>query len=280
MPVSANLYYAQHTAGEPEQKPVILIHDAGSTHQSWPAELRRLPGQTVFALDLPGHGNSGGVGYQSVGAYCGALVEFLASLNLYQAVFVGHGLGAAISLTLALDFPQHVAGLGLISAGASFRVPPNLTDYLSSPTTLLNARELIQRLRLSPYTPARAAQQAEEILAKTRPSVLYGDWLACEQFDLHDRLSELSLPALVVCGEQDRLTPPGQARHLAQVLENAQLRLIRAAGHLALQEQPAALAAALTDYLGALETWRQSVPLPVALPESARRKVGRASQDE
>jgi pimeloyl-ACP methyl ester carboxylesterase len=40
------------------------------------------------------------------------LVEFLASLNLYQAVFVGHGLGAAISLTLALDFPQHVPAWG------------------------------------------------------------------------------------------------------------------------------------------------------------------------
>ncbi len=275
MPVSANLYYAFHDAGSREQKPILLIHDAGSSHQCWPVELRRLEGQTVYALDLPGHGNSDGVGFQSVNAYCGAIIEFLASLGLYQAVLVGHGLGAAIALTLALDFPQHAAGLGLISGGAAFRIPPHLIDYLSSATTLPNARDLIQQQQLAPGTPALFAARAQEILHKTRPSVLYGDWVACEQFNLHDRLEELSLPVMIACGEHDRLTPPGQSRHLAQVLDNSQLSIIRSAGHLVMMEQPAALAASLSTYLAALDVWRNRVPLPVALPESAARIVKR-----
>src|SRR3989304_4885129 len=140
MPFKAGFYYSLHEGGKPEQKPVILIHGAGSSHLFWPAEIRRLTGHTVLALDLPGHGHSDGVGFQSGSDYSGAIPEFLAAMGIFKAAFVGHSLGGAIALQLALDFPQHVIGIGVVSGGANFNLPPELITYLSGQATTAAGR--------------------------------------------------------------------------------------------------------------------------------------------
>ncbi len=73
MPTAAGIYYAQFDEGRKDEPPVILIHGAGSSHLVWPAELRRLAGQRVLAVDLPGHGRSGGVAQQTIAAYAGQI---------------------------------------------------------------------------------------------------------------------------------------------------------------------------------------------------------------
>src|SRR3989304_5253214 len=106
MPFKAGFYYSLHEGGKPEQKPVILIHGAGSSHLFWPAEIRRLTGHTVLALDLPGHGHSDGVGFQSVSDYSGAITEFLAAMGIFKAAFVGHSLGGGLAPPPPLHLPQ------------------------------------------------------------------------------------------------------------------------------------------------------------------------------
>ena len=58
MPLNAEIYYRYSNEGEREQVSVILVHGAGGTHLHWPTQIRRLPGYNVYALVLPGHGNS------------------------------------------------------------------------------------------------------------------------------------------------------------------------------------------------------------------------------
>ena len=58
MPIASGLHYFAHNETLTSRPPVILIHGAGGSHLTWPAEVRRLPGQRIFALDLPGHGDS------------------------------------------------------------------------------------------------------------------------------------------------------------------------------------------------------------------------------
>jgi pimeloyl-ACP methyl ester carboxylesterase len=75
MPVAAGLYYFAHNPGEHNCPPVILIHGAGGTHLSWPAEIRRLQGQRMLAVDLPGHGKSPGLGKHSIPEYTQSLLK-------------------------------------------------------------------------------------------------------------------------------------------------------------------------------------------------------------
>jgi len=267
MPLTAGIAYSLYEGGKSDQKAVILIHRAGGSHLDWPAEFRRLIGYTVYAVDLPGHGRSTLPGCQSVGEYADALLEFLAASNRYQAVFVGHSLGAAVAMHLALEFPQHVAGLGLFSAAASFDVPPELVDYLSNPSTApLGIRLIRERLLMSTTSPELAARTMSS-LQKVRSSVLYGDWLACAQFDLRQRVSQIQAPAYIACGSLDRLTPPSRSRFLAEHMPFSRLEIVPAAGHLLPMEQPALLAGRLRDFLSDLQVALYNPALLIKLPK-------------
>ena len=100
-----------------ELPPSYLIHGAGGHHLYWPPQIRRLTGYRVYALDLPGHGRSGGSGQQTIDSYTTAVKDWLIEVNLHSAVFVGHSMGSAIALSLALNYPDHVLGLVLIGGG-------------------------------------------------------------------------------------------------------------------------------------------------------------------
>ncbi len=250
MPVAADLYYHLYEGSEEGRNPpVILIHGAGGTHLFWPSEVRRLPGYRVYAIDLPGHGKSGGRGQQSIRAYAETLVEWLAVAGLHSAVFVGHSMGSAIALTLALDFSEHVLGLGLVGGGARLRVVPAILESAANPTTFHNAVEAIVANAFGPETAPRLVELAGQRMSDVRPSVLHGDFLACDGFDEMQRLEQVHQPALVMCGVEDKFTPLRYSQFLADNLPNATLKPIPGAGHMVMLEKPQVVASALTDFL-------------------------------
>jgi len=236
-----------------EKPPILLLHGAGSRGQAWPVEIRRLASYRVFALDLPGHGRSAGAGHHSIAAYAGSLAAFLSALGIYQAAFLGHDMGGAIALALALDHPQRTVAVGLMAAAARFDLPRRLLEDSAIPSTLPRAVEWIVHRSFGPLHDPRDAETLSSHLLETRPGVLHGDLLACSQFDAHDRLDQAGCPALVLCGSEDRLTPPAATHSLAARLPDSQLRLIHGTGHMVMVEQPQAVASALT-------TWLESVP--------------------
>jgi pimeloyl-ACP methyl ester carboxylesterase len=248
MPIAANLYYYAHP-GEEARPPVVLIHGAGGTHLYWPPEVRRLARYRIYALDLSGHGKSGGAGNQSISDYARAVLDWLSAVELHQAVFVGHSMGSAIALSLALETPEHVLGLGLLGAGARLRVHPDILQNCASGTTYQTAIDLVVNCSFGPQADPHLVQLAKIRMAETRASVLHGDFLACDAFDLIDRVEEIQRPTLVICGEEDQLTPVRYAQFLANKIPEARLATVPAAGHMVMLEQPQAVAAALKSFL-------------------------------
>ena len=247
MPQWNDLYYQLHQEGE--QPPVVLIHGAGGTHLFWPPEIRRLPTAGVFALDLPGHGKSSGCGLQSISAYAGVLLEWLDALELDRAVFVGHSMGGAIALQFALKNPTRVLALGLFSTAARLPVNPDLLDLTSTSTTYPTAVEKLVEWSFSPETPERLQELAHKRMLETRATVLHGDFLACSEFDMVPRLADISLPALVLCGDDDKMTPLRQSQLLTAELPQAHLEVIEAAGHMVMLERPHAVAEVLSSFI-------------------------------
>jgi pimeloyl-ACP methyl ester carboxylesterase len=211
--------------------------------------MRRLPGYRMYALDLPGHGKSGGRGQQSIPAYAQAVLQWLEAVGLHQAVFVGHSMGSAIAMVLALDHAEHVSGLCLVGAGARLRVNPALLESASSPSTFYSAVETVVRWSFSPQVEPRLLEQATKRMAETRPSVLYVDFLACDAFDVIGRVASIRQPSLILCGVDDQMTPVRYAQFLADGLPRATLKTIPNAGHMVMLEQPKAVAKALADFL-------------------------------
>ena len=250
MPVSGNLYYSQHCERGTENPPLVLIHGAGGMQLYWPPVIRRLPGYCVYALDLPGHGKSEICdGQQTIGEYARYLIQWLESIQLRRAVLVGHSMGCAIALALAIHHPEYVVGLGLIGGGARLRVHPDLLTYAADPTTIHKATELLVSYSFSSNAPRRLVKLASKRLLATRQSVLYGDLQACNRFDVMDRLGSVQQPTLVVCGADDQMTPLRYAQFLSSAIPNARLSVIPDAGHMVMLEQPRLVADSLLAFL-------------------------------
>jgi len=235
---------------------LVLLHGAGGSRLNWPAELRRLgqaclPGVTVYALDLPGHGRSGGEGRDAIEDYAADVIAFFDAIGIEQAAVVGHSMGGAIALTMALDSPERMTGLVLIATGARLRVAPSILEQISADFEA--ALDTITRYAWSSDAPTNLVELGRERLRETGPDVLLSDLQACDRFDVMERLGEIDVPTLVVAGSTDRLAPVKYARHLSEYISDAQLAIVEGAGHMVILERPAKVADAIGEFLGHLK---------------------------
>ena len=177
------------------------------------------------------------------------MVGFLNATGLSRAVFVGHALGGAIALTLAIDYPERVAGIGLVSAGPCLPIASSTLENAANPATFILAVQSLQELMHIPQVPKYLKAQAFRHLSSIRPTLFHGDLLACDQFDVTTRLDAIQTPALVLCGTDDQLTPRRYSEILAGQIPGAALQTIDGAGHLVMLEQPRRVAGLLSVFL-------------------------------
>ncbi len=250
MPRLAGIYFqhfSKHVQGD--KPPVILLHGAGGSHLYWPANIRRLVGYDVYALDLPGHGRSTQTLQQSIQAYAESIVEWMASAGLQQAIVIGHSMGSAIAMTMAIASPQLIVGLGLLGAGARLRVNPQVLDQIGAAETFLATVHKVTKWSFSSNAPEILTALAEKRLAEAGPQVLQGDFWACNAFDVRDNLAQITQPTLIICGQEDKMTPVQESHYLAENIPNARLELVPEAGHMLMLEKPERVAHLLDDFL-------------------------------
>jgi pimeloyl-ACP methyl ester carboxylesterase len=108
---------------------------------------------------------------------------------------------------------------------------------LLSPSSVGN-RDLVERVR--------------RIILRQKPETVEADLSAMrDRADSRPALATLGIPALVVVGAEDTLTPPADSEAMASAIPGARLATIPGAGHLAPMERPGAVAAALSEFFGA-----------------------------
>jgi pimeloyl-ACP methyl ester carboxylesterase len=249
MPIAGGLYYSLYEGTNQQKTPVVFIHGAGGSHLYWPAVIRHLAGQRVICIDLPGHGRSDGASQQSVWGYAQRIANFVYELGAYRAIFVGHSLGGCLALALALEHPDQVAGLGLVATSTHIELPAAIMAQAAHAGSFPLFITEMKKLAFSPHTDARLVNDAMLRLSETRPSLLYNDLIAGMNCDIHDRLEGIQVPALIVTGADDQITPPACARAMAVNLPQANLHIIPQAGHMVQLEKPDALIAALDQFL-------------------------------
>ena len=159
-------------------------------------------------------------------------------------------MGGAIAQHLALTHPARTAGLILIATGAKLRVaPPILAGILADTEATL---DLVTRYSWGPNAPEPILKLSREQMAQVDPSVMAGDYAACDAFDARERLGHITAPTLVIGGTADQMTPPQYATFLAEKIPGAQLALIEGAGHMVMLEQPERVARHVERFLAAL----------------------------
>jgi pimeloyl-ACP methyl ester carboxylesterase len=231
---------------------LILVHGAAGSHIHWPAELRRLPGVTVYAPDLPGHGRSGGSGRTSVQAYADTIHLFATALGLKRASVVGHSMGGAIAQLLALRRTGWLDRMVIAGCGARLHVDTVILEGLN-PTRggdgFKATVDLICQRAYGPTASAQVKRHARELLLAVDRAVFYADYLACDAFDATGQLSQIRTPTLVIAGGMDQMVPPQDVRSLSELIPGAQRVEMPDAGHMMIIEKPTEVARVVSRFL-------------------------------
>jgi pimeloyl-ACP methyl ester carboxylesterase len=232
---------------------LVLIHGSGDSGRCWGEVVRHLGalGRRAVALDLPGHGARVGEpppDPATVAEYAQAVrreIEARGDGGTGVAL-VGHSLGSAIALRLALDAPELVERLALVGAGARLRVLPAMLELARTQPD--EAWRQVVALGHAPGHEQMAAAYAEAA-APTAPGALYRDLVACDGFDVMGELDSVRQPTLVLVGAEDRLTPPKYAAYLVEHLPHATGVTLPGAGHFLMHEAPEEMARSLCEWL-------------------------------
>ncbi|MCK5793926.1 MAG: alpha/beta hydrolase [Anaerolineales bacterium] len=249
MPYLADLYYQAYQANDPNRKTLILIHGAGGDHLSWPTQLRRLSGYRVYTPDLPGHGKSRGHGLQRIPAYGETVLEWIRELRLPKAILAGHSMGGAVGLWIAINHPELLHGLVLMSTGATLPVNLSLIEELATQTGFPTAVDNITRWSFGSKIEPGLVENAKRQMLKLRPSVLAGDFRACDRVDQSEELDQVQIPTKVLVGDEDKMTPLRYAEELAAGIKGADLEVIPGSGHMLPLEQPDVVARRVRGFM-------------------------------
>jgi pimeloyl-ACP methyl ester carboxylesterase len=174
---------------------------------------------------------------------------FIKALKLNAVVLVGHSMGGAVALHTAVHFPDKVLGLCLIGSGARLRVAPATLQSASDPSTIAEAIHLVIQGSFSPETNARLKELAAQRMQEVRPSVLYGDLLACNGFNVTGQLGQVRTPTFILCGTMDKMVPLKYSEFLRDNIPGAQMNVIPGAGHMLMLERPDLAAEKLGNFL-------------------------------
>jgi pyruvate dehydrogenase E2 component (dihydrolipoamide acetyltransferase) len=234
--------------GEGDGAPILFVHGFGGDLNNWQYNQESLAeDHLTIALDLPGHGGSSkdlGPGHVHVGALAAAMIGFMDAKGLAKAHLVGHSLGGAIALDLALNHPERVASATVIcSAGLGPDINMEYIDGFMQAKRRKQLQPVLEMLVADPEMVSR--EMIEEVLKFKRLDgvdealnrIIDGCFAGGRQaLDLSGRLGELTVPVQVIWGREDRIMPVGQADDLP---EGLRVHALDGAGHMVHMEKSA-----------------------------------------
>lgn len=261
-----------HLLERGEGRPVLLVHGITLNAELWSPQMHELSSDfRVLSLDQRGHGRStaGDEGYDMT-VLGRDIATVLSRLDLRDTLVVGHSMGGMAALNFAVDHPdvlrERVSGLGLVATAAARPVVPLLAPWATALGALIVERldegKPVRSLRLSGndvslfliravFGKAPSAAAIEQVRASIEgtdedavPRCLAAILL---DHDTTDRLGKVDVPAFVVVGSRDILTPPTFAREMVDNLPDAELTILPQAGHQLMQERPDEVARLIRD---------------------------------
>ena len=274
-------YYAAGSKKRSAGVPVVLIHGFPTSSRLWHAVARDFPdGHRLVVLDLPGYGRSDAPGNgrppaanqrgasvrrPTCASHANAVLGAMDQLGIARACVVGHGLGGGVAQAIAVDAPQRVSHLALVSSVAFDHTPRRMARLArlaaplarASPAGLLAglvsasvvhgfARPERSRLALDACLHTFTTPSGRDVLARHLRALAPADTA-----DWSARLGELRIPAAVVWGSQDPFFPTSLGARLAAAIPGATFEVINGARHYVPEDAAPELLAVLTRLLGA-----------------------------
>ncbi len=233
---------------------IVFIHGAGLDHTVWTLFNRYYARNRYnsIAVDLPGRGRSGGVPLPSIEANARWLLDFIRALNLETAALVGHSMGSLVALEAACQAQAAIERLVLLGAAVPMPVADPLlhaaraNDHGAVDMIMLYSHAYASQLGGNPVAGINILNSNMRLLERGLEHVLYTDLKACHEYGNGiEAAADIGIPADLILGAEDRMTPPSQAAGLIEALAQVHVDILPECGHMMLSEQPEAVHRAL-----------------------------------
>lgn len=223
---------------EPGRGPALVcIHGSADNHHVYDVLMDAMPGRERYAVNLPGRAGTDGPALASVAEMERFVADFVDQVVEGDYLLVGHSLGGAVAIEHALTESPRLKGVVLLATGARLRVHPMILQLFEQVKA--------SGQKIPPLPPGLYEHDIDLALVEkaSRDRELTpietggADWRAADGFDRMKDLADVEVPALIVAGTNDALTPAKYAEFLAANIPNNELQVIDGAGHMLVMER-------------------------------------------
>ncbi|MCW7754370.1 alpha/beta hydrolase [Desulfobotulus sp. H1] len=246
---------------DPEKPTLLFIHGAGLDGRFWQRQMEGLTSSVnCLAITLPGRKTSQLPACTTVAEQASHITAFLDEIKIEKPFICGISMGGAIVLTLLTDNSTRFSGGIIINSGARLRVNPMIFEMVEKDCN--HFKNLQTQLSISPSTPADTVKPILDAASIDRPETILKDFRACDDFDIMDRLHQITAPVLILTASDDQLSPVKYGQYLKDHISGSTLICIDRAGHLSPVEAPQPVNRAIADFLSSCSKQNRTDPTP------------------
>jgi 3-oxoadipate enol-lactonase len=245
-------------AGSGPALPILFLHGVGSDKSVWAPQLAHFgQDRRALAFDYPGYGESEFVEGASRDDFAASILGAMDALEIERAHICGLSLGGVIAIALHYAAPTRCASLIIAD---SFAVHPDgqgIHDRSVAASLSMSMRDMAKAragVLLGSAADERIRGEVIDTMAAIDPAAFRLGAAAVWLADQRDRAASIDVPTLILCGDEDGVTPPALSEELAGLIPGSRLEIISASGHLANAEQPGSFNTAIHRFLELIET--------------------------
>ena len=223
---------------------LVFIHGSGGSALVWKYQTAHFV--DAVAVTLPGRPD--GEPLKTVVEASRWLKQQVDAHGWQDLVLIGHSYGGGIALQYALDYPDEVKAIVSVGSGGRLRVHPDTLEFMKDLTDNPDGYPASLEESYQEVDPGFAAELRARAIAQG-PAAAYYDLMACDQFDVMERLGEIKVPLHAIVGTEDVMTPPKYSEFLCKIMSDADMTVIEGGTHFVFAEQPEAVNAAIEQFL-------------------------------
>ena len=231
---------------------IILLHGSGQSHVVWSLTDQYLAdeGFNVFALDLPGHGNSEGSSLKSIEEMADWLNKVVNVIGIKELTILGHSQGCLVAIEYANKFPDNIKNL--IFVAGSYQIPVNKSLIDLAKTGDFESINLMMKWGYGYSKQFLGGNPLQKILNSSREirEVLAIDLIACNNYKNGiSSIKKIKCPTFFVFGELDKMIKLDKGKEFSGLIPGSKTHIIKDCGHMIILENAFEMREKVAEFL-------------------------------